>query len=52
MTRGQKDIRWKQLFANYKKALRQLEEILKIEKILNPELIEHISRVGVVFYRK
>src|SRR6056297_4132849 len=43
MTKGQKDIRWKQPFANYKKALRQLDEILKIDQLSKIEEIALIK---------
>jgi len=49
MTRGQNDIRWKQRFANYKKALRQLEEILKIGKLSKIEEIALIKAFEFTF---
>lgn len=49
MTIGQKDIRWKQRFANYKKALRQLDEILKIDQLSKIEEIALIKAFEFTF---
>jgi len=49
MTKGQKDIRWKQRFANYKKALRQLDEILKIDQLSKIEEIALIKAFEFTF---
>ena len=49
MTKGQKDIRWKQRFANYKKALRQLDEILKMEQLSKIEEIALIKTFEFTF---
>ena len=44
---GKFDIRWHQRYKNYLKALSQLEKFIK-----NNELIDHINRVGKVFYKR
>jgi len=49
MTKGQKDIRWKQRFANYKKALKQLDEILKINQLSKIEEIALIKAFEFTF---
>jgi hypothetical protein len=57
MISDNKDIRWKQRFSNYKKALSLLRNLIchmdstkRALKKLN-DLIDHILRVGKVFYK-
>jgi nucleotidyltransferase substrate binding protein (TIGR01987 family) len=49
MTDGNKDIRWKQRFANYKKALRKLGEIKKAGKLSEVEEIALIKTFEFTF---
>ncbi|MBU1171821.1 MAG: hypothetical protein KKD44_19885 [Proteobacteria bacterium] len=56
-----KDIRWIQRFLNYKKGLfLEIDDLLLpysfdisiFADIDNPDLIDHIKRVGMIFYEK
>ena len=49
MVDNNKDIRWKQRFANFKKALRQLEEIKKTEGLSKVEEIALIKTFEFTF---
>lgn len=49
MKEGKKDIRWKQRFANYKKALRKLGEIKKTKKLSEVEEIALIKTFEFTF---
>jgi hypothetical protein len=45
---GEVDVRWKQRFQNYQKALVQLQSAISLSH--QRELIEHIRRIGRPFY--
>ena len=53
----QQDIRWLQRFDNYQRALKRLQDAKdladsrKLTDIDNENLIDHIERVGIVFYQ-
>jgi hypothetical protein len=65
---NEQDIRWEQRFRNYIRALRRLEDSVNYISRLDPyvdsekqhgevndvlnDLIDHIHRIGVVFYEK
>lgn len=48
----EKDIRWIQRFSNYKNdlLLPYKFDISSFEQIDNPQLVDHIGRVGIEFY--
>lgn len=54
------DIRWFQRFNNFCKALNQLTKLLLpytfdisiFQHISDPDLIDHINRVGIIFYER
>nr|WP_319491241.1 hypothetical protein [uncultured Desulfobacter sp.] len=45
---NEKDIRWEQRFSNYQKALKT--DLCLLHCIENQALIDHIQRVGIIFY--